>query len=79
MEETAVIKGYQEECIDEGFPVILCFSPNKRHMSAISLSTQQYMISIVNTDCYKSPPVQTRTLFAKLLTPAFEDMTVCGS
>lgn len=58
---------------------MLCFSPNKRHMSAISLSTQQYMISIVNTDCYKSPPVQTRTLFAKLLTPAFEEMTVCGS
>lgn len=34
------------------------------------------MISIVNTDCYKSPPVQTLALFAKLLTPAFEEMTV---
>lgn len=45
-------------------------------MSSISLSTQQYMISIVNTDCYKSPPVQTLALFAKLLTPAFEEMTV---
>lgn len=46
-------------------------------MSSISKSTQQYMISIVNTDCYKSPPVQTLALFAKLLTPAFEEMTVC--
>lgn len=35
------------------------------------------MISIVNTDCYKSPPVQTMALFAKLLTRAFEEMTVC--
>lgn len=46
-------------------------------MSSISLSTQQYMISIVNTVCYKSPPVQIPALFAKLLTPAFEEMTVC--
>lgn len=35
------------------------------------------MISIVNTACYKSPPVQTIALFAKLLTPAFEEMTMC--
>lgn len=35
------------------------------------------MISIVNTDCYKNPPVQTLALFAKLLTPVFEEMTVC--
>lgn len=35
------------------------------------------MISIVNTNCYKSPPVQIPALFAKLLTPAFEDMTRC--
>lgn len=34
------------------------------------------MISIVNTDCYKSPPVQTLALFAKLLTLAFEEITV---
>lgn len=32
------------------------------------------MLSLVNTDCYKSPPVQTLALFAKLLTPAFEEM-----
>lgn len=34
------------------------------------------MISIVNMDCYKSPPVQTLSLFAKLLTHAFEEMTL---
>lgn len=56
---------------------MMFFSANKRHMSSISLSTQQYMISIVNMDCYKSPPVQTLALFAKLLTPAFEEMTAC--
>lgn len=39
-------------------------------MSPISQTTQQCMISIVNMDCYKSPPVQTLALFAKLLTLA---------
>lgn len=59
-----------------GFCIVVVFlSPDKRRMSSISLSTQQYMISIVNTDCYKSPPVQTLALFAKLLTPAFEERT----
>lgn len=66
---------YHEECMcvdeSEGFPLMFV-SQNKRCMSSISLSTQQYMISIVNTDCYKSPPVQTLALFAKLLTPALK-------
>lgn len=57
--------------------MMLFFSANKRRMSSISQSTQQYTISIVNTDCNKSPPVQTLALFAKLLTPAFEETTAC--
>lgn len=34
------------------------------------------MISTVNMDCCESPPVQTLALFAKLLTLAFEEMTL---
>lgn len=49
------------------FPSLLFFSANKWRTSSMSLSTQQDMISFVNTDCYKSPPVQTCALFAKLL------------
>lgn len=37
------------------------------YISPISAPTQQFMISLVNTDCYKSLPVQTWALFAKSL------------
>lgn len=43
----------------------------------MSPSTQRDMISFVNTDCYKSPLVQTCALFAKLLIPAFEEIPAC--
>lgn len=43
----------------------------------MSLSTQLDTISFVNRDCYKSPPVQTCALFAKLFIPAFEEITAC--
>lgn len=43
----------------------------------MSLSAQPDTISFVNRDCYKSPPVQTCALFAKLFIPAFEEITAC--
>lgn len=44
------------------------------YLSSTSLSVH---ISAVNNNCYKSPPVQTMALFAKLLTAAFEEMSLC--
>lgn len=73
--ETALIKGNQKE--DSVFYYCgVFFTFFSVCTSSISLSTQQYMISIVNMDCYKSPPVQTLLLFAQLLTHGFEEMTL---
>lgn len=43
----------------------------------MSLSALPDTISFVNRDCYKSPPIQTCALFAKLFIPAFEEIAAC--